>query len=585
MKQKITRPVSIRIKYTRYVIPILLITFLSIGAIDTIFYFHSVKESSEHEQTAYSNTALTSLESYFSQFTSDSSIFFYKNATQNNLINITQDDGLEFQQLLLNDAPYYPSLSMKYSDNVFFITNNGKLISTTNYSSQLVSDLSPSYITEILKKGDDFHGLPFLFGSTDDSDKLYICRNIYQWTGKTETTGKNRLGTLIVEPKATVFDKIFSLNSNVYQFVLIDNNHHIFRNTTELSEQNIFELVENKRLNTQTYKYTASSFSTSINNLQLLLITNQSLVYKNARMFVILLLFPSILALIAIIGATRFISRSIADEFDYFMEKLNKTKAINNDAFIHMESSIEFSQLSNVYNQTLSRIHALSEKIHEQEILTKNIEIESLQAQINPHFLYNTLNCISGLVDMDRKEECHHALTALADIERMSLKGKPFSTIEEALYYVKEYTYIQKLRFGDNLSILIDIPKSLYHYYIPKLIIQPLIENAVIHGTSKISDKGIIAILGSTDGTNLQICIKDNGPGFSREFLEDFSKSFQQKPATSYGIYNIDKRLKLYYGEDHGLILQNNENSGACIIVRLPLKLVEKPIEKAGNLK
>lgn len=112
------------------------------------------------------------------------------------------------------------------------------------------------------------------------------------------------LGTLIVEPKATVFDKIFSLNSNVYQFVLIDNNHHIFRNTTELSEQNIFELVENKCLNTQTYKYTASSFSTSINNLQLLLITNQSLVYKNARMFVILLLFPSILALIAIIGAT-----------------------------------------------------------------------------------------------------------------------------------------------------------------------------------------------------------------------------------------------------------------------------------------
>lgn len=579
MKQKTTHPVSIRIKYTRYVIPILLITFLSIGAIDAIFYFHSVKESSENEKTAYASTALTSLESYFTQFTSDSSIFCYKNTTQNNLINITQDDGQEFQKLLLNDAPYYPSLSVNYSDNVFFITDSGKLISTASIC------FSPSYISEILKKGDDYHGLPYIFEISDASDKLYMCRTIYQWTGKTETTGKKRLGTLVVESKAAVFDKIFSLNSNVYQFVLIDNNHHIFRNTTELSEQNIIELIKTERLNTQTYKYTADSFSTSINNLQLLLITNQSLVYKGTRTFVILLLFPSILALIAIIGATRFISRSIADEFDYFMEKLNKTKAIDNDAFIHMNSSIEFSQLSNVYNQTLSRIRALSEKIHDQEILTKNIEIESLQAQINPHFLYNTLNCISGLIDMDRKEECHHALNSLADIERMSLKGKPFNTLEETLYYVKEYTYIQKLRFGNNLTILIDIPKALYHCYIPKLILQPLIENAVIHGTSKISGKGIIAILGSTDGTNLQICVKDNGPGFSREFMENFSKSSQQKPSTAYGIYNIDKRLKLYYGEDHGLILQNNANNGACITVRLPLKLVKKPIEKAGYLK
>ena len=86
--------------------------------------------------------------------------------------------------------------------------------------------------------------------------------------------------------------------------------------------------------------------------------------------------------------------------------------------------------------------------------------------------------------------------------------------------------------------------------------------------------------------STFRFCVKDNGPGFFPGIsLKIFPKVFQQNPATSYGIYNIDKRLKLYYGEDHGLILQNNENSGACIIVRLPLKLVEKPIEKAGNLK
>ncbi|MGN0354762.1 MAG: sensor histidine kinase [Muricoprocola sp.] len=286
----------------------------------------------------------------------------------------------------------------------------------------------------------------------------------------------------------------------------------------------------------------------------------------------ILLLIPSVLSLIAIISATSFISRSIAEEFDYFMKKLNATKEITDDAFIHMDTSIEFAELSNVYNQTLSRIHALSEKIHEQEILNKNIEIENLQSQINPHFLYNTLNCISGLIDMDRKEECHHALTALADLERMSLKGKPFSTIEEALFYVNEYTYIQKLRFGENLSILIDIPQSLHHYCIPKLVIQPLIENAVVHGTSKISGRGIIAVLCSTDGTHLQIFVKDNGPGFTQEFLQTFPQNSSQKPTTSYGLYNIDKRLKLYYGNEYGLKLQNNKNHGACVTIYIPLQ-------------
>ncbi|MGO5541725.1 sensor histidine kinase [Blautia sp. HCP3S3_H10_1] len=582
MKKKKTSPVSIRIKYTRYVIPILLITFLSIGAIDTMFYFHSVRESSAHQEAAYTSSALASLESYFDQFTSDSNIFFYKNSTQNVLVNANKDDGQETQQLLLNDAPYYPSLSANYSDNIFFLTNSGKLISASSYSSKSVSGFSHTYTDELMRKSENYHGLPFLFKTPDNSDKLYMCRNIYQWTGKTATTGKNYLGTLIVEPKSFVFDKIFSLNNNVYQFVLIDSDNHIFRNTTELSVQNILNLIHSESLSAQNCKYTATPISTNINNLKLLLITNQSLVYKDARLFIILLLFPSILSLFAIITATSFISRSIANEFGYFMKKLNKTKAINKDAFIHMDSSIEFAELSNVYNQTLSRIHTLSEKIHEQEILTKNIEIESLQAQINPHFLYNTLNCISGLVDMDRKEECHHALNALADIERMSLKGDPFSTIEETFYYVKEYTYIQKLRFGDNLSILIDIPQSLYHYYIPKLIIQPLIENAVIHGTSKISGKGIIAILGSIKEAHFQICVKDNGPGFSQDFLDNFDDNSKQKPATSYGLYNIDKRLKLYYGEKHGLILSNNENNGACITIRLPLTLVEKPIEKAG---
>ena len=568
---KKSHPVSIRIKYTRYIIPILLVTFFIIGVTDTMFYFHSIKEASDNEKTAYVNSATASLESYFKQFTSDSGVFFYKPTTQNVLIDISHGNRQKAEEIFLNDAPYYPSLSANYAEKVYFFSNSGELFSTAALSTETVSSFPQSYKSLLTEGNNDYHGLPFIFKVPDESGKLYICRDIYQWTGKTETIGKCYLGTLIVEPKMEFFDEILSLNSNSYQFVLADATNQIYLNNTSVPNDAIARLIKEKSLRIGQYNYTITSLPAGIDNLRLLLLSNETIIYKNARTFLIFLLIPSILSIVAIISATRFISRSIAGEFDYFIKKLNRPDASTDDAFIYMDSSTEFAELSNVYNQTLSRIHALSEKIHEQEILNKNIEIENLQSQINPHFLYNTLNCISGLVDMDRKEECHHALTALADLERMSLKGKTFSTVEEDLFYVKEYTYIQKLRFGEHLSILIDIPKSLYHYYIPKLVIQPLIENAVTHGTSRIPGRGIIAILGSTDGMDLQIMVKDNGPGFSQDFLQAFPSDSGQKPDTSYGLYNINKRLKLYYGNNYGLILQNNENHGACVTIHIPL--------------
>ncbi|MGN8630795.1 sensor histidine kinase [Blautia sp. HCP3S3_G3] len=573
-----THPVSIRIKYTRYVVPILLVSFLIIGITDTLFYFRTIRESSRREESTYLNSAASALDSIFEQFTLDTSIFFYKTATQDALLKIPADQALQAKTLLQNEAPYYPYLSASYTENVFFYTKDKRLLSTSALSSETLSTAILSCADTIIEKGHKYHGLPFLFSNPDDPGKLYIARDIYQWTGKVSTAGKYYLGTLIVEPKISVFDKIFSLNNPSYQLALSDNEQQIYLNYTDLTNKEIQLLANCKQKTTiRQNTYEMRSMPLSLSQTNLFLIKNQTHIYRNTPTFIMLLLIPCILALVAMISATSFISRSIANEFDYFMKKLNETKSISKDAFIHMDSSTEFAELSSVYNQTLSRIHTLSEKIHEQELLTKNIEIENLQSQINPHFLYNTLNCISGLVDMDRKEECHQALIALADIERMSLKGKPFCKIGEDLTYVREYTYIQKLRFENNLSIIFDIPKSMQHYYIPKLVIQPLIENAVIHGTSKITGHGLIAIQGSSDDSRLQISVKDNGPGFSQEFLDLFHSAQYQKQTSSYGLHNIDRRLKLYYGNGYGLILKNNENNGACVTISIPLRITENP--------
>ncbi len=217
-----------------------------------------------------------------------------------------------------------------------------------------------------------------------------------------------------------------------------------------------------------------------------------------------------------------------------------------------------------------SRIHKLSDNIHQQKLLTKDAQIENLQAQINPHFLYNTLNCISGLIGLGRTQDCQKAIAALADIERMSLKGKPFCTLEKDLSYIRQYTFIQQLRFENKLQFLIDIPAELQKFIIPKLVLQPLIENAVLHGTSTVNRKGIIGVFARVEEDVLLLSVKDNGPGFTPEFISDFSAHGKDRPQNSYGLYNIDKRLKLYFGERYGLILLNNPSAGACVTVRIP---------------
>ncbi len=286
----------------------------------------------------------------------------------------------------------------------------------------------------------------------------------------------------------------------------------------------------------------------------------------------------------AILAPVYYVSSRIAQEFQFFIRKLDSTSIIDEEAYIQMDTSDEFVTLSKVYNRMLSRIHKLSDNIHQQKLLTKDAQIENLQAQINPHFLYNTLNCISGLIDLGRKQDCQKAIAALADIERMSLKGEPFCTLEKDLSYIRQYTFIQQLRFENKLQFLIDVPAKLQKFIIPKLVLQPLIENAVLHGTSTVNRKGIIGVFAKVKEDVLLLSIKDNGPGFTPEFIRDFLNHGKDRPQNSYGLYNIDKRLKLYFGDSYGLILSNNPSAGACVVVRIPCCTREELTKKNSKI-
>ena len=205
-------------------------------------------------------------------------------------------------------------------------------------------------------------------------------------------------------------------------------------------------------------------------------------------------------------------------------------------------------------------------------------ELKAFQAQINPHFIYNTLDCINSLVDQNRPEDVKKTVTALANLIRANVKGKELLPVREELKHIDQYMYINKMRYGDKLLFLCEIPESMMDYYLPKLILQPLLENSVVHGVSHLLGRGMIGLFGEEGDDCISFTVKDNGAGIPQEVIDalldqedtSFSEIRQYDGKESIGLKNIQARVRLMYGEAYGLKIQNLQGKGSSVTVRLP---------------
>lgn len=284
-------------------------------------------------------------------------------------------------------------------------------------------------------------------------------------------------------------------------------------------------------------------------------------------------------SVIVIIYAIYYTSNIISQQFHTFIDKLSHTNNTDSSAYINISTKDEFQELALAYNNMLSRIICLNQKIINQKLLKNEAELKALQAQINPHFLYNTLDCITVLIDIQKYEEAQTSLLYLGTLMRMAIKGEDILTVEKEMQYVQQYMYIQKLRFGKKLLYLSDVPQSLYSYSIPKLCIQPLLENAIIHGISTRKSEGMIALLGYEQEDIFFLEIKDNGIPIPADIIEqvravkiDYSLETDALPREKIGLINIQKRIKYLYGTAYGIDISYNQSGGNTVTVKLPKK-------------
>lgn len=239
-----------------------------------------------------------------------------------------------------------------------------------------------------------------------------------------------------------------------------------------------------------------------------------------------------------------------------------------------VRSGAEVSRLSDSLNAMIDKINELLEQVTKEQIRLRKAEFELLQTQINPHFLYNTLDTIIWLAEAGEQKKVVGMVGSLSEFFRTSLnQGKDIISIREELHHVKSYLEIQQVRYQDILEYEIQVPEELFDCMIPKITIQPLVENALYHGIKNKRGSGKILIGGVKEDTCFLLQIKDNGIGIHQERLKQVREGIRNKVLTGsdiYGLYNVNERIRLNFGEGYGIYIESVYGKGTVVSVKLP---------------
>ena len=231
------------------------------------------------------------------------------------------------------------------------------------------------------------------------------------------------------------------------------------------------------------------------------------------------------------------------------------------DGFV-FERKDEVGQIGAEFIHVVGENERLIAKLYEARYREKESELIALQSQINPHFLYNTLDSIFWSAQEYGADNIARMTVALSNVFRMSLnRGSAFWKISDELQLVNNYLLVQNMRFDDRFQVEIHLDEALMDKQIIKLILQPIVENAVQHGLEKRSGKGSIRITAEEEGDNLTFVIQDNGIGFQVD---------EENPlGNGYALHNVDRRIKLYYGPQFGVVIHSEPNVGTVVRVAI----------------
>ena len=239
--------------------------------------------------------------------------------------------------------------------------------------------------------------------------------------------------------------------------------------------------------------------------------------------------------------------------------------------------TVEIRTLSEGMEQMIARINAQIQEITQKQASLRRAELALLQAQINPHFLYNTMDTIIWLIEADRPQAAVEMVSNLSDFFRHCLsKGEDVITLAEEERHVRSYLQIQHARYKDILDYEISIDPALQNVMLPKLTLQPLVENALYHGIKRKRGKGCIQITSKMEDGDILLQITDDGAGMSAERLEELRRALASGERIGFGLVTVHERLRLLFGGNYGLTVSSREGAGTTVTARIPYPFGEE---------
>ncbi|MCX7773880.1 MAG: sensor histidine kinase [Clostridia bacterium] len=426
---------------------------------------------------------------------------------------------------------------------------------------------------------------------------LFLARTVY------DSDSFEEIGVLIVLLRPDYLDTVFKdlVNEDTRNIMILSPRHEVI---VERSNGSASEIAQNLT-NLKGYKgwFIDASKSHIVSYLvmqeapgwEVVSLVSMKSLYKDIDLLRQKIVISSILFVLFLCGISLLMTADFIRPFKKLMVGMEKVQKGDNNVYISLDRKDEIGYLGEAFNRMVREMNTLSNWVYREQLTRKEAEIKALQSQINPPFLFNTLESINWMAQLNEVPEISNMVTALSSLMEASIgRDDKLITFEEELSYIDSYILILKTRFEDRITLIKKIDEKALEVHIPRLLIQPLVENAIQHGIDKNKSQGTVTLSASVEDSELTISIEDDGEGIEENELkilketlsmnnEAYFKRLNAKKGKSIGLENVNRRIKLFYGERYGLQIESQKDVFTRVSLIIPLEKDSRALEGGAS--